>query len=493
MPQATKLLKGGVVILLGQVANNACRFIRNIIIARLVSPADFGVGATFSLTMMLLELVSSLGFERLLIQAPDGDDPDMQATAQFTVAVRGFCIGGILWVFASPISAFFGSADTAWAFRYLAIAPIVTGLAHMDIWRLQRKLQFFPFESSATISQVATLLVAYPLSRWLGDFRVLLILEIAAPSIQTLWSHLIAKRPYRWTINWIILKRFWVFGWPLLVNGLVFFAVTQGDRAIVAKIFSLEDLGIFSVAFLLTMAPATMIAAVVRRVLLPSLSKLQGDKTAFERMYMRFNEIQALQFGCLLIGFITAGSWLVHALYGPKYAAVGMIVGVLAGIQAFRGMRGLPGTAATALGDTKNMMYTNLSRAISLPAAAAVGMWGGSMSDIAMTGLGGELVAYIVAIARLRQQHGIPLRLSVKPAMMVIVGATAAIAAVQTKWSHLAWHPPLVAAAVILGYTLIALWLFADLRRAMTKQLYRWCHRSADPTSANLVTESASE
>ena len=67
-------------------------FVRNIIVARLISPQDFGIAATFAITMSLLEMISDLAADRLIIQAKDGEDPQLQATAQLWQFTRGLML-----------------------------------------------------------------------------------------------------------------------------------------------------------------------------------------------------------------------------------------------------------------------------------------------------------------------------------------------------------------------------------------------------------------
>ena len=50
-------------------------------------------------------------------------------------------------------------------------------------------------------------------------------------------------------------RRLLTFGWPLLVNGLLMFGIVQGDRLIIGTAYSVYDLGIYSVALTLAMAP----------------------------------------------------------------------------------------------------------------------------------------------------------------------------------------------------------------------------------------------
>ena len=74
MSLKNKLLKGGINLTVGQVVINALIFMRNVIIARLLSPSDYGIAALFAMTVSFLEMLSNFSSEVLLVQADLGDD-----------------------------------------------------------------------------------------------------------------------------------------------------------------------------------------------------------------------------------------------------------------------------------------------------------------------------------------------------------------------------------------------------------------------------------
>ncbi|HEY4907333.1 MAG TPA: oligosaccharide flippase family protein, partial [Candidatus Acidoferrum sp.] len=110
------IFKGGSQLALGQIVSQACSFVRNLVIARIVSPADFGIAATFAMTLSLMEMVSNVASEMLLVQSPDGNEPGLQSTAQAMKVVRGIGNSLILLALAIPLSHLFGVPQATWAF-----------------------------------------------------------------------------------------------------------------------------------------------------------------------------------------------------------------------------------------------------------------------------------------------------------------------------------------------------------------------------------------
>src|SRR2546427_4498591 len=101
------VFKSGVKLGADQVFVQACSFLRNVIIARLVSPEDFGIAVTFALTLYFLEMISNLATETLLVQAEDGNDPNFQRAAHLAQAGRSLANALLLFLLAGPVSNLF--------------------------------------------------------------------------------------------------------------------------------------------------------------------------------------------------------------------------------------------------------------------------------------------------------------------------------------------------------------------------------------------------
>ncbi len=198
MPLQSSLLKGGWHLLLGQVAMQASSFVRNIILARLISPADFGIAAIFGMTLQLVEVLGNVGSEMLLIQAEDGDQERLQGTAQLVRALRGLTNGLIISVLGGLFSSLFGVPEAAWAFRCLGLVPVVRGFFHLDMNRLQRHMRFGPAAMADAGANWFATLITIPLAFWLRDYSAMLWALVAQVTGSMIASHLLAERPYRW-------------------------------------------------------------------------------------------------------------------------------------------------------------------------------------------------------------------------------------------------------------------------------------------------------
>lgn len=162
-------LKGTALVGAGRMLDRGLQFGRNIIVARLLSPEDFGIAALFAMTISLLEMISNLAVGTLLIQSPRGDEPEFQQTSQLMMVVRGFLLGAVIFLFAGPVARLFDVPQSAWAFRLLAVVPMIRGLAHTDIIRMQRQMNFKPSIVMDVSSQLFSFVFAWPLASLAGE------------------------------------------------------------------------------------------------------------------------------------------------------------------------------------------------------------------------------------------------------------------------------------------------------------------------------------
>jgi O-antigen/teichoic acid export membrane protein len=419
----SSILKGGSHLVAGQLACQASSFVRNLFIARIISPADFGIAATFAMTLSLMEMLSNVAAEMLLVQSPDGDNPRLQNTAQLLRVGRGAMNAAILLALAVPMSRLFGVPQARWAFECLAIFPLANGFSHLDLSRVQREMRFGPSILVSVGSSVFVTIVAVPLGLWLRNYSVMLWLLVFQVVFTSIGSHLVAERRYGWAWDKGYVKRIFTFGWPLLINGLLMYGIFEGDRLVIGSAdrmfarshFTLADLGVYSVAFALTMAPTQLVANVSTSLFLPILSRAQEDRTEFNQRYLFSAQIISLVAMMITIPFILGGGWAVDFLYGKKYAAAAGFIGWLAAMWGIRMFRVAPTVAAIANGDTQNAMLGNVARSLALAGMLVVAMLGAGLPWIPVCGFGGELLALAATVWRLERRQGVPAMICLKP------------------------------------------------------------------------------
>lgn len=384
--------------------------LRNILIARLISVEDFGIASTFAITMSMIEMASGFALDRMLVQAPNGISRTFQNTVQLLQAVRGALAATVLFLVAGPIASVFGVPDIVWTYQLLALVPLIRGIAHFDMFRLQRQMQFATTVKVELGAMLVSSLAALPLAYILGDYRAMLFAVLLQQIAYTVSSHLFARRRYGWSADGVITRRAINFGWPLLLNGILMFIIFQGDRIIVGSMIGLKELGWFSAALTLTMVPTIVIAKTLDTFFLPQLSRSQEKSSEFSITYLALSQA-ALVSGVMLAFFWTAfGSVLINLLYGSKYGPAVPLLVLLSITQGLRIGKAGPAIASTARADTKNPMIANFCRVLFIPLAWWFVSSGAGVVTVIFLAIAGEGLALAVSLFLLRYRQNIRLQ-----------------------------------------------------------------------------------
>ena len=386
-------------------------FTRNLILVRMLTKADFGLAAVFGMTIGLLEVAGRMAFGQQVVQNRAGDSDSFLATSHTFQLGAGLCGALLMGLLSVPLAHLF-EVPHAWPyFALLGCVPFFKAFEHLDVFRQQREMKFLPSAIAEVTPQLIVTVAALPMTLWLKDYRVIVWLMAANAALSTVMTHLMAEHRYRCQWHPEHGKQMLLFSWPLLLNGLLMFACQEADQVLVAKSFSLGDLGMYALALSLVSIPWFIFAPVASSLMLPIFSKAQDHPERFRIAYGQAAAYAATASMFVLLPLIIAGEHITTLLYGAKYLGAGPIVALLAAASAIRFARFAPAVAAMAKADTMNQLYANLWRTISLPLAiGAVLLSGANVIAVAACALAGEIVAATASVVRLCRRQNIPIR-----------------------------------------------------------------------------------
>src|SRR6266540_5055092 len=189
MALGVRVLRGSAVVSLGEIVSNGCSLIRNILLARVLTKADFGVAATLAMSASLLELAARMSIDQLVVQSKHADDASFLGTCHFVQCLLG--VGGafLLLLLSWPLAAWFKLPEALWAFQLLSLLPLARAFSNLDVSRMARDMRFWPSISIEAGTQVLITLLVLPLTWWRNDYSVLLWLMVARALIAMLATH----------------------------------------------------------------------------------------------------------------------------------------------------------------------------------------------------------------------------------------------------------------------------------------------------------------
>ncbi len=467
------MFRTALLILSGNAFGSLLLLVRNLALARLVSVEDYGIAATFAISMAVVEMASGLGLQQLIIQDKSGNDPHLQAGLQGFNLLRSLLSGVALFLLAHPIAQFLGIPEIAWAYQLLALVPLLRGFEHFDIHRLNRRMQYRPLILTKVVPALISTLSIWPLYWTFGDYRVMLYAVLIQWVLTTITSHLVAERRYRLAFNRATMARGLRFGWPLLINNILLFAVFQGDKLIVGRVFGMETLAIFAMGAMLTLAPTLVTAASEQQFFLPQLSAVKNDKKRFTQLAMCAMQTSLVSGLVLVVAVLLLGPGLVRLSLGVKYEALIILLPWLAILQAVRVFKVGGTVVALSRAHTINAMIANGCRVLALPVVWYIALHGGSLLQIIWVAILGEFFAYVISFSLVTYRLGLNVRSMLFPLLATFV-VLAAAAGHASLGSLFADYPSVWGTLAVTGLFLASLGTMKELRdfiksRTLTK------------------------
>lgn len=463
MVAAPVMLRSGTMVLAANIVDVAAVLLRNIILARLLPVEQFGLAATFSILMTMVETFQNVGLNRLVVQDARADHPDFVARlhgAQIAVSLGATLL---LATFAYPFALAMGTPSLTPAYLLLALVPLANAFVNLETFRMQRDGRFGPQVLRSILSQPVGLLALIPGYWWLGDHRAALVAIMAQQITAVVLTHMNVRPRFSLAFDSAVMRRVAAFGWPLIVNGLLMFLILNGDRIIVLRQFGPATLGWFSAAVMLTLTPANLILRTIQTIVLPLLSKVRSDRHAFQRIYDTSCSASALVGVVAVLGSLLFGPLVIGLLFGPKFLPAATVITPLACMNALRVLRIAPTVAAMAHGETRNPLYANVVRALGLPLAAVSAALTGAIWPMIVVGVAAELAGAIAAGRLAHRRVGVDGALYWRSLLLLGSCSMAALAIPWAQWP---------ATLLILSLLLVAIARYGS-HLGLTR-LFRW-------------------
>lgn len=275
-----------------QFANNGLAFVVGIIMARLLSPSDYGITALPAVFMAVANIFINAGFTAAMIRKTELKEEDL-STAFIYSTVVGIACYLILFFCAPLIADFYDVPVLIPLLRVTALTFIWSPLVTPQNIIMQRKLDFKTPTKIAITTNTIGACVGISLA-YIGYGLWALVASGVVSSIITV---ILTWFAVRWlpTTGWSkeSFKYLWDFGNKMMASALLDTIYNNITPIIVGKYYSTGDLGVYNRAQGYASLPAKQGTSVLQQVTFPVLSKLQNDDELLARNYRKMLKVSA--------------------------------------------------------------------------------------------------------------------------------------------------------------------------------------------------------
>ena len=299
-----KAAKGGVWVLSLKIFQQLFGFTKLIILARFLSPSDFGLMGIALLTMATVETFSETGFRASLIQKKE--DITLYLDTAWTVSIlRGVCLFLIILLIAPYVTFFFKAPQAKLVIQIIGITTLFQAFTNIAIVFYQKELEFhkqFFYQFSGTIADFIISISAVFILRNIWAIVIGFVSGHVIRCFASYWLH-----PYRPNINFDLskIKELFRFGKWVLGSNILIFLIMQGDDILVGKLLGVSSLGYYQMAYRISNMPATEISHVISQVSFPIYAKLQTDILRLKSAYYEIFQFTTF-IACPISGLILA-------------------------------------------------------------------------------------------------------------------------------------------------------------------------------------------
>ena len=320
------------------VSERVLQLLKIIILARLLSPAAFGLLGIALLAIAALRQFSNLGFDAALIQHEDEDVNAYLNTAWVMKIARGFLIAASAFFAAPYLAVLFGEPEAKPLIQVIGVSPLVLGLQNPAVVYFRKNLNFHREFVYQVGGRVADLVVAVIIALIFGTVWALVAGIIAMNLVKFVLSYIIHGYRPSVEFDFDYGKEMFGFGKWLFASSILVFLYGQGDDVFVGWFFTATSLGFYQMAYRFSNAPATEVTDVISRVAFPAFSKVQGDTDRLREGYYRSVNMSTVIAFPMAAGIAAVAPQFVRAVLGSEWNSIVPLMQVLAiwgGLRAF--------------------------------------------------------------------------------------------------------------------------------------------------------------
>jgi O-antigen/teichoic acid export membrane protein len=248
---------------------------RLLILARLLSPEDFGLLAIATTVIGFLLNVTDLGMNQALVQRARVDEQEYNVAWTVGLARALFITAGVA-LMAPTIARVFAEPQAMPIIRVLALRPTVDALASIKVAELIRNLCFRELTIVRLAQAVANTAISIALARTLGAWA-LVAGALSGAAAFVVMSYFLAPHRPRFSLDRLAARPLVRFGRWVFLTGLVVMAGSYVLRVVISRQLGATELGLYFLGAQLGFLPAEMAYEVVGSVAFPLFARFQSD------------------------------------------------------------------------------------------------------------------------------------------------------------------------------------------------------------------------
>lgn len=303
------------------------QFVSSIILARLLTPEDYGIVAMIAIFISLSGILVDSGFGGALVYYKDVDKKDYSTVFWVNMALSIF-LYALMYINADAISEFYHTPILSDLIKVLGLSVVFNSIGLIQFTILYKELAFKTLGIISVTSYILSALIAIALAYWGYGVWALIAQQVLASILKTVLYVIYNRFVPEFYFSWRLLKKHWSFGSGLFFSTLLRTVYDNMYLQLIGKYCSVTNAGYYNQAKKLKDIPSNLFSNTFDTSLFPVFSKIE-DEQLFVDKYRMINRM--FSFCSIPIFFIMAilSKDIVLWLLGEKWIESAWILSVM--------------------------------------------------------------------------------------------------------------------------------------------------------------------
>lgn len=373
----------------------AITFVSNIILARLLTPDDFGC---IGMLMIFISLSTSFidgGFGSALIQKKEPTNHDYSTIFYWNIFLSVF-LYGVLYVLSPFIASFYKIPLLSDVLKVQGVILFFNALSIIQQNQLRKRLEFKKLAIVNITSAVLSLGVAIVFAYKGYGVWALVAQQITLSVINAVMFWIVGKWKPNFVFSWKSFKELFSFGGFMLLSQLLGTLSNEIQGLLVGRKFNAATMGLYTQAYRLEGSAATATSSIIDQVTYPILASYQDDRSKFLSALKRFIQIPAYICSLVMMIMIVIAKPLIILLYSSKWVDCVPYFQILCTAGLAVCLQGSANNAIAAIGKSKVFfVWTIIKRSLTI-ILCVIGITIGGMYGLLWACVAGAWSVYFI-------------------------------------------------------------------------------------------------
>ena len=295
------------------------QFFLGLIIARILSPSDYGVVAVLGIFMAVSQSFIDSGFSSALIRKIDRTEVDWSTVFYFNVIVGLVCYG-IMYVAAPLIAGFFKQPLLTGITRILSFNLLLSSLTVVQVAKLTISIDF---KTQGIINLVAILLSGTMGVYWAWKgygIWTLVYQSVTGSVIRTLLLWCLSHWRPQLVYSWKSFHSLFSYGSKLLASGLLHTVYSEMSTIAIGRYYTPRDLGNYTRGQGFASLPSSNITGILQRVTFPILARIQNEEEHLVEVYRKYIRLTSMCIFFLMVLLAVLAKPLILCVLTDKWS-----------------------------------------------------------------------------------------------------------------------------------------------------------------------------